>query len=72
LSGGGPVPAGGLAGQSGKCYSNFGVIIYETVIEIGKAKEGLDLVDVVGAQPVLYDFDFTFIHMETIGCTYKA
>src|SRR5882724_1362660 len=58
------VPGGTLAGKTCKWNGDFGISINETMVKVGKNKEGLDVLDFLGFQPVLDDLDFLQGHGE--------
>ena len=51
-------------GKAHKWYGDFGVSINEMMVEVGKAEEGLNVLDFLGFQPVLDDLDFVWGHDE--------
>jgi len=52
------VPRGTLAGKTCKWNSDFRVPIDETMVEVGKAKERLNVLDFLGFGPILDNMDF--------------
>jgi len=62
----GEVPSGALAGQAGEWNDKIGVIIYKPAVEIGKTKEGLDVLYFVGFQPVEDSLYFIASHSKTL------
>jgi hypothetical protein len=46
---------------------DFGVAVDEPVVEIGKAKEGLNVFDFLQFWPIKNGLHFVFSHMESIG-----
>jgi len=60
------VPSSTLVGQAGEWNDKIRVIIYELVVKIGKAKEGLDVLYFAGFQPVEDGLYFIASHSETL------
>ena len=50
--------------EMGEWNGDFGVFWNKTLIEIGKAQEGLDVFDLWGFRPILNDLDFVRGHSE--------
>ena len=60
----GEVPRGTLAGKMRKWNGDFRVSENETMIEVGKSKERLDVFDFPWFQPILDDLDLVRGHGE--------
>src|SRR5882724_842733 len=58
----GEMPGGTLAGKTCEWDCNFGISINETTIEIGKAEEGLYVLDFSWYWPILDNLDFVRGH----------
>ena len=62
-----PGPLNILAGQAGEGNSDVGVSRDETMIEVGKTKEGLDVLNLTRLQPFLDSLDFVTGHSQASG-----
>src|SRR5882724_5674539 len=60
----GEMPGGTLAGKTHEWNCDFGVSINETTVEIGKAEEGLNVLDFSWNWPILDNLDFVWGHGE--------
>src|SRR5882724_7379182 len=58
------VPEGTLVGEARKWNGDFGISVNEMMVEIGKTKERLNVLDFPGFWPVLDDLDFVWGHGE--------
>lgn len=47
-------------------YDGMGVVENEMAVEIGKAEEGLDILDFLQLGPILDDFNFCLVHRESL------
>src|SRR5882724_10066979 len=63
----GEVPGGTLAGKTCEWDCDFGISINETMVEIGKAEEGLNVLDFSWYWPILDNLDFVWGHGEAFG-----
>ena len=54
----GEMPGGTLAGKMREQDCDFGISINETTVEIGKAEEGLNVLDFSWNWPILDDLNF--------------
>jgi len=53
-----PVPRCILAGEASKGYNDVRIVEDETLVEVGKAKEGLNLLDILRSWPLENSVDF--------------
>ena len=60
----GEVPTSSFMSEAGEFNGDFGVFQDKTLIEIGKAQEGLDSFNILGFRPILNDLDFVRGHSE--------
>src|SRR5882724_10607905 len=58
------MPRGTLAGKTREWDCDFGISIDEMTVEIGKAKEGLNVLDFSWCWPILDNLDFVWGHGE--------
>src|SRR5882672_412456 len=63
----GKVPRCTLAGKTREWNSDFGISVNETTVEVGKTKEGLNVLDFSGFRPILDYLDFVLGHGEAFG-----
>src|SRR5882724_2377764 len=61
------MPWGTLAGKMREQDCDFGISIDEMTVEIGKAEEGLNVLDFSWNWPILDDLDFVRGHGEAFG-----
>jgi len=61
------MPGGTLAGKMCEQDCDFGISVNETMIEIGKTKEGLNVLDFSWYWPILDNLDFVWGHGEAFG-----
>ncbi|KIK75127.1 hypothetical protein PAXRUDRAFT_173708 [Paxillus rubicundulus Ve08.2h10] len=60
----GEVPQSVLLGEAGERNNNVRIIIDETAVEVGEAKEGLDVLDFMRFWPIRNGFDFVGGHSQ--------
>ena len=60
----GEVPNGTLVGKMHKQNCDFKISVNEATVEVGKAEEGLDILDFSWYWPILDDLDFVWGHGE--------
>ena len=60
----GEMPGGTLLGKTREWNCDFGISVNEMMVEIGKAKEGLNDLDFAWNWPILDDLDFVQGHGE--------
>jgi len=60
----GEMPGGTLAGKTCERDCDFGISVNETTVEIGKAEEGLNVLDFSWNWPILDNLDFVWGHGE--------
>ena len=60
----GEVPSCSFMSEASERNGDFGIFWNKTLIEIGKAKEGLDVFNLSGFRPILNDLDFVGGHSE--------
>ena len=58
------MPGGTLLGKTHKWNGDFGISINETMVEIGKAEEGLNVLEFSWNWPILNDLEFVWGHGE--------
>src|SRR5882724_10288177 len=58
------MPGATLAGKVHKQNCDFGISVNEMTVEIGKAKEGLNILDFSWCWPILDDLNFVWGHGE--------
>src|SRR5882724_3799016 len=63
----GEMPWGTLVGKMHERDCDFRISIDETMVEVGKAKERLDILDFLWYWPILDDLDFVWGHGEAFG-----
>src|SRR5882672_1884492 len=63
----GKVPRGTLSGKTCEWNGDFGISINETMVEVGKTEEGLNVLDFSGFRPILDYLDFVLGHGEAFG-----
>jgi len=63
------MPVGTLVGKTHEWDCDFGISINETTVEIGKAEEGLNVLDISWYWPILDNLDFVWGHGEAFGVT---
>src|SRR5882724_3290933 len=63
------MPGGTLVGKMREQDCDFGISVNETTVEIGKAKEGLNVLDFSWYWPILDNLDFVWGHGEAFGCS---
>ena len=61
------VPSGTLLGEACEWHGNFGVSMNKMSVEVGKAKEGLNVFDLLGLWPILDNLNFVWEHGEAFG-----
>lgn len=66
-AGGVEIPRCIFASESGEGYCDVRVVLDEATIEVGKAEEGLDVLDFSGFWPIKYSLDLVFGHREAGG-----
>ena len=57
-----PVPRCVFVSEVSKRYNDVGIVENETSVEVGEAKEGLDLLEILRSWPVENSVDFGFGH----------
>jgi hypothetical protein len=55
-----------FAGEAGKRKDDVRVTVDESPVEIGKSKEGLNVLNFSGLRPILNDFDLGLVHSQTV------
>src|SRR5882724_10199626 len=60
----GEMPGVNLVGKTCKQNCDFGISINEMMVEVGKAKEGLNILDFLWNWPILDDLNFVWGHGE--------
>jgi len=63
----GEMPGGTLAGKMHKWNCDFGISVNETIVEIGKAEERLNILTFFMVWPILDDLNFVWGHGEPSG-----
>src|SRR5882724_7191563 len=63
----GKVPGATLLGKTCEWNSDLRISINEATVEVGKTKEGLDILDFPRFWPILNDLDFVQGHGEAFG-----
>ena len=63
----GEVPRNTLAGETRERNGDSRVTIYESTIEVGETKEGLNVLDFAWFRPILDDLDFVGGHSQAVG-----
>jgi len=63
----GEMPGSNLVGKTCKWNCDFGISINEVMVEVGKAKERLNILDFLWYWPILDDLDFVGSHGEPFG-----
>ena len=58
------VPGGTLVGKTHKRHCDFRISINETMVEVGKTEEGLNVLDFLGFGPILDNLDLVWGHGE--------
>ena len=58
---------GCTVGKTCKWNCDFGISVNETMVEVGKAEERLNILDFSWYWPILYDLDFFQSHGEAFG-----
>jgi hypothetical protein len=61
------VPRGILSHQTSEGSGDFGVAVDELAVEVGKAKEGLNVFDFLQFWPIEDCLHFVFSHVESVG-----
>ena len=61
------VPQSSFLGKTGQRNDNVGVIVDESLVEIGETQGRLDVLDFVGFGPILDNLDFCGIHIRPSG-----
>jgi len=53
-----PVPRHVFVGEASEGYNNVGIVEDETLVEVGEAKEGLNLLEILRSWPLENSIDF--------------
>src|SRR5882724_5976884 len=61
------MPGGTLAGKTCEWDCDFGISVDETMVEVGKAEERLNILDFSWCWPILDNLDFVWGHGEALG-----
>jgi len=61
------MPGGTLVGKMHKWNCDFRISVNEVMVEIGEAKERLNILDFLWYWPILDDLDFVWGHGEALG-----
>jgi len=56
-----------FAGETGERDNNIGVVENEASVEVGEAKEGLNVPHFPWLGPILYGLDLSLVHGESLG-----
>jgi len=55
-----------FAGEAGKQEDDVRVMVDKSLVEVGKSKEGLNVLNFSGLRPILDDFDLGLVHSQTV------